>query len=81
MRGFVLINTTIGEAPNIAKRVRQIPGVTCADLVLGDYDIVAIVDFVDTDALNRLINHKIPDVPGVTRTITMLSVEGDCAEP
>ena len=78
MRGFVLVNTDIGEAPTVAEHVRKISGVTCADVVLGDYDIVAIVDFPDTGALNQLINRQIPGIPGVTRTITMLSVEGNC---
>ncbi|MGQ9585552.1 MAG: Lrp/AsnC family transcriptional regulator [Anaerolineae bacterium] len=75
MRGFVLVNTQIGEAPAVAQQLRSFPEVRSADMVIGPYDIVAVVEVPDTRTLSTLVNEKIHGTPGVNHTITMLSLE------
>ena len=75
IRGFVLVNTQIGQAPAIAAEMRAFHEVLSADVVIGPYDVVAIISVPDTAALNTLVNKKIHEIEGVKQTITMLSIE------
>jgi DNA-binding Lrp family transcriptional regulator len=67
---YVLIQTEIGKMADVAARVRQIPGVSNAFVVLGPYDVTARVSAIDMDSVGRLIVSEIQVVDGVVRTLT-----------
>jgi len=76
MKGFVLVNVRIGEAPSVVQQMRSFPEVQSADMVIGPYDVVAVIDVPNTKAMSELVNQKIHGTPGVDHTVTMLSIEG-----
>ena len=61
---FVLVQTDVGVASQVATAAAAIPGVTLADDVTGPYDVVVQAD--DQSVLPAL-----QKVPGVTRTLTL----------
>jgi DNA-binding Lrp family transcriptional regulator len=63
-RGYVLINTEVGQASAVVERLRQIPGVTLVDVVTGPYDIMAVLEGADTTALGKLVLQSAPWHPG-----------------
>jgi len=76
MKGFVLVNVRIGEAPDVVQQMQSFPEVQSADMVIGPYDVVAVIDVPDTKTLSALVNQRIHGIPGVDHTVTMLSIEG-----
>ena len=54
------------------KELRRLPGVTEAQIVYGEYDVVARVELGDVTLMDETITmaHKLP---GVTRTSTLIS--------
>ena len=67
---FVLIQTEIGLMAEVAASVRQIAGVSNADVVTGPYDVVTRVTAVDLDSIGMLIVSEIQAVDGIVRTLT-----------
>lgn len=61
MEAYVLIQTTVGEAAEVAQELRRIEGVVSAEAVAGPYDVIARVEAVSVDALG-----KGPVLPNVT---------------
>jgi hypothetical protein len=64
-RSYVLVQTDIGRAVEIAEAAIVLPGVTFADAVTGPYDLVVALDGDGGTALGAL-----QKIPGVTRTIS-----------
>ncbi|CAN5321433.1 Lrp/AsnC ligand binding domain-containing protein [soil metagenome] len=70
VQAFVLIQTEVGKAANVAEQVRAIPGVESADDVTGPYDVIVKTSAPDVDALGKLVVAKIQSIEGITRTLT-----------
>ncbi len=70
IQAYVLIQTEVGKAAQVADEVRRIQGVETADDVTGPYDVIARVSADDVDQLGRLVVAHIQDVEGITRTLT-----------
>lgn len=70
VQAYILIQTEVGKAADVAHEVREIPGVTLAEDVTGPYDCIALVSSDTVDALGQLVIAKIQDVAGITRTLT-----------
>ena len=49
-------------------------GVASVDVVTGPYDVVAVAQAGDVDALGRLVVSSIQGMAGITRTVTCLVV-------
>jgi len=64
-RSYVLVQTDVGRAVDIAEAAVVLPGVTFADAVTGPYDLVVALDGDGSQALGAL-----QKLPGVTRTIS-----------
>ena len=67
---YVLIQTEVGKAAQVADEVAKIDGVVSAEDVTGPYDVIARVEARNVDELGKLVIAKIQDVPGITRTLT-----------
>ncbi len=70
VRAFVLIQTEIGKAADVAQRLRSIPGVTTADDVTGPYDIIAQAEASCVDDLGHIVVSRVQLIDGITRTLT-----------
>jgi DNA-binding Lrp family transcriptional regulator len=74
VQAYILIQTEVGKAANVAKAIAAISGVTMAEDVTGPYDVIARVEASNVDDLGRLVIAKLQDVPGITRTLTCTEV-------
>jgi hypothetical protein len=64
-RSYVLVQTDVGRAVEIAATAGSLPGVDFAEAVTGPYDLVIALDGDGAEALGELRK-----LPGVTRTIS-----------
>jgi DNA-binding Lrp family transcriptional regulator len=70
VQAYILIQTEVGKASEIAIQIAQINGVTMAEDVTGPYDVIARIEAPTLDALGQIVIAKIQDVKGITRTLT-----------
>jgi DNA-binding Lrp family transcriptional regulator len=74
MKAYVLINASPGRALEIAQRIQGQPGIAAADAITGEYDVIAVCEAPDVNAIGALIVEKIQKIEGVFKTITCLVV-------
>lgn len=67
---YVLIQTEVGKAAQVAGEVRKIPGVVSAEDVTGPYDVIVRAEAADVDELGRMIVSRLQMIEGITRTLT-----------
>jgi DNA-binding Lrp family transcriptional regulator len=67
---YVLVQTQVGKAGQVAQDLGLLEGVLSAEQVTGPYDIVVRTEARSLDELGRLVATGIQGVEGITRTIT-----------
>lgn len=67
---YVLIQTEVGKAAQVAAEVRKIEGVTSADDVTGPYDVIVSAEAENVDELGKMVVSRVQLVEGITRTLT-----------
>jgi DNA-binding Lrp family transcriptional regulator len=67
---YVLIQTEVGQAAEVAAALRDLPGVSEAVSVTGPYDVIARAEARNIDELARLIVSRVQVLGGVARTLT-----------
>ena len=72
---FILINTEPGSMPEVAKAVRAVEGVDEAEMVFGNYDVVAKVKVETMEELKKIIAYKIRRIEKVLATQSILVVD------
>ena len=72
---FVLIKTDPASMPEVVKAIRAVVGVDEAEMVYGNYDIVAKVKVETMDELKQILAYKIRKIDKVLTTQTILVVE------
>ena len=70
VNAYILIQTEVGKAAQVAKEVSGIKGVTSAEDVTGPYDVIVRAEARNVDELGKLVVAKIQAVDGITRTLT-----------
>ena len=70
VEAYILIQTEVGKAAEVAHDIFAIDGVTAAEAVTGPYDAIVHAQAADVDSLGKLVVAKIQAVPGITRTLT-----------
>ena len=70
VEAYILVQTEVGKAAQVAKEVSAIKGVTAAEDVTGPYDVIVRAQADNVDDLGRLVTTQIQAVPGITRTLT-----------
>ena len=73
-KAYILIDTAVGKSRDVADALRSLPGVQTIDAVTGPYDIVAVVQAPDLNAVGDLVTSEIHTINGIVRTVTCLSV-------
>jgi DNA-binding Lrp family transcriptional regulator len=67
---YILIQTDVGKAAQVAKDIVEITGVQQAEDVTGPYDVIARAEARNLDELGRLVVARVQAVDGITRTLT-----------
>jgi DNA-binding Lrp family transcriptional regulator len=70
VQAYILVQTEVGKAAEVAIHIGGITGVTQAEDVTGPYDVIVRAEAENVDDLGRLVVAKIQAVPGITRTLT-----------
>jgi DNA-binding Lrp family transcriptional regulator len=70
VNAYILIQTEVGKAAQVAKEVSGIKGVAAAEDVTGPYDVIVRAEARNVDELGKLVVAKIQAVEGITRTLT-----------
>jgi DNA-binding Lrp family transcriptional regulator len=70
VQAYILIQTEVGQAADVAGQIRGIPGVTSAEDVTGPYDVVVRAEAQSVDELGKLVVARVQAVQGITRTLT-----------
>ncbi len=70
VQAYILIQTEVGKARDVAAAISDVTGVVRVDAVTGPYDVVVLSEARTVDELGKLIVSKVQMVPGITRTLT-----------
>ncbi len=70
VHAYILVQTEVGKAAEVARRIGAITGVTQAEDVTGPYDVIVRAEAPNVDDLGRLVVAQIQGVSGITRTLT-----------
>jgi len=70
VQAYILVQTEVGKAAEVAKEIGKILGVTTAEDVTGPYDVIVRAEADNVDGLGRLVATGIQSVEGITRTLT-----------
>jgi DNA-binding Lrp family transcriptional regulator len=70
VQAYVLIQTEVGKAAQVAISVGAIQGVTAAEDVTGPYDVIVRAEAESVDDLGKMVVSRIQAVEGITRTLT-----------
>jgi DNA-binding Lrp family transcriptional regulator len=70
VQAYILIQTEVGRARDVAIAIRDLAGVVRVDAVTGPYDVVVLTEAQSVDDLGSMIVSKVQLVPGITRTLT-----------
>jgi DNA-binding Lrp family transcriptional regulator len=67
---YILIQTEVGKAAQVAQEVGGIDGVVSAEDVTGPYDVVARAEANTVDELGKMVVSRVQMTQGITRTLT-----------
>lgn len=67
---YILIQTELGRASEVAEAASRIPGVLAADDVTGPYDVIVRAQAANIDDLGRLVVSRVQSISGISRTLT-----------
>ena len=70
VQAYILIQTEVGKAADVAAQIAEVQGVTLAEDVTGPYDVIVRAEASNVDELGRLVVAKVQSVDGITRTLT-----------
>ncbi|WP_018655302.1 Lrp/AsnC ligand binding domain-containing protein [Actinomadura flavalba] len=70
VHAYILIQTEVGKAADVAATIAAVEGVLKAEDVTGPYDVIVRAEARDVDELGRLVVARIQTVEGITRTLT-----------
>ena len=70
VQAYILVQTEVGKAANVATQISAIAGVTLAEDVTGPYDVIVRAEAADVDELGKLVLARVQGVVGITRTLT-----------
>ena len=70
VQAYILIQTEVGKAANVAASIAKIDGVTLAEDVTGPYDVIVRAEANTVDELGKLVVAQVQNVTGITRTLT-----------
>ena len=73
IRAYILIETKVGEAKAVLRELRAWENVAEADIITGNYDLIALAEADDMVALVDLVTAQVQNISGVERAITCVA--------
>jgi DNA-binding Lrp family transcriptional regulator len=70
VQAYILIQTDVGKAAEVAAEIAEVKGVTLAEDVTGPYDVIVRAEARNVDELGKLVVARVQNIPGITRTLT-----------
>jgi DNA-binding Lrp family transcriptional regulator len=70
VQAYILIQTEVGRARDVATAIGDVPGVVRVDAITGPYDVIVLSEAHSVDELGKMIVTKVQAIPGITRTLT-----------
>jgi len=70
VQAYILIQTEVGKAADVAHAIAEINGVSLAEDVTGPYDVIVRAEAQNVDELGKLVVANVQNIPGITRTLT-----------
>jgi DNA-binding Lrp family transcriptional regulator len=70
VQAYILIQTEVGKAAQVAREIADVKGVTLAEDVTGPYDVIVRAEARNVDELGKLVVARVQAVDGITRTLT-----------
>ncbi len=70
VQAYVLVQTEVGTAADVATAIADIDGVLSSQDVTGPYDVIARIEGPSIEELGSLVVSRIQKVTGITRTLT-----------
>jgi DNA-binding Lrp family transcriptional regulator len=70
VHAYVLIQSDIGKATQVAEQVGALDGVELSEAVTGPYDVIARAEAPSMNDLGRMVVRDIQQIEGIVRTIT-----------
>ncbi len=70
VQAYILVQTEVGAAVDVTRRICEVAGVRLAEDVTGPYDIIVRAEAATMDDFGRSVLHEIQGIPGITRTLT-----------
>jgi DNA-binding Lrp family transcriptional regulator len=67
---YILVQTEVGSAADVARSARAVSGVIEADELIGTYDVIIKATADTLDELGPLVVSRVQKIEGITRTIT-----------
>ena len=74
VKAFVLIEATMGKTKEVVTMLENVEGVKSVEAVTGPYDVIAVIEMPDVNAIGDLVTKHIHSVSGIARTVTCLTV-------
>ncbi len=79
MKAFVLIEVAAGKSQEVVAGITALQQerkeILSVEAVTGPYDVIAVVEGPDVNAIGDLVNKNIQSVSGVVRTVTCLAMK------
>ena len=70
VQAYILVQTEVGKAAEVAIRIGELTGVTQAEDVTGPYDVIVRAESNSVDDLGKMVVSRVQLVEGITRTLT-----------
>jgi len=69
---FVMFKVSSGTEREVAQKLIEFDEVVQADIIFGEYDVIAKMSTKDLDTLEEFVSEKVRTVPNVLVTSTMI---------
>ncbi|MBI2935500.1 MAG: Lrp/AsnC ligand binding domain-containing protein [Chloroflexi bacterium] len=73
-KAYILIETAVGKTREVGSALKAISTIKTVDVVTGPYDIIAVAEARDLNAIGELVTSRVHVIAGVLRTVTCLSM-------
>ncbi len=73
-KAYILIETSVGKTREVANALKDVGEINSVDMVTGPYDVIAVIEATDINAMGNLVTDKIHTLSGVVRTVTCVVV-------
>lgn len=79
VKAFVLIEVAAGKSRGVVAGITDLQQkrkeILSVEAVTGPYDVIAVVEGPDVNAIGDLVNKNIQSVSGIMRTVTCLAMK------